>query len=404
MDNICKAGSTFVSLFCIYGFFNCYSNALTVQNGMVTRLFHILIFVYYIVAAWILHNWGATLIQYVPIDGLCPEDTCELLLVYRLSFAIFTFHIILAAWLYGSFNSSDSRSIFQNRFWQLKFPLLLILIILSGFIPESFFMYYGWVTFLGAIMFLLLQIFYIVDFSHTVIECAINTADQILYRSTYLPTIVIFSLSMLSIAIGLVVYMIFLLRELSDCHVNLPVIVLNMIVIVACAVASYHPKITEKNSSIGLFQLSVLALFSTYSTWNAVIVDDPGQCTLSFIHQGPVYWITVIIGTIFALVVCIYSSINITTNDSESYNYSKTNSLFALATLYVAMLLTNWSVIRRYEGNEVETSLSWVPVVLDIFALILLCIIYIWMAIAPAFFDNRDFRSIASKKDEDLPM
>jgi cytochrome c oxidase assembly factor CtaG len=187
---------------------------------------------------------------------------------------------------------------------------------------------------------------------------------------------------------------------------------MNIIIISIVTLISVNSKVQKVNKHLGIFQASVITLFSTYLTWNAVIVDDPGQCTAPFVSYGLIFWITIIIGSIFAIGLIIYCTLPISSihnynieevSDNgevmeeniishESYNYSNVNLLFGLSVLYIAMISTNWSVIRYDSQNEeVETSLNWIPVIIDVLLLIILTFMYIWTAISPLFCPSREF-------------
>jgi hypothetical protein len=402
---------------CTYTSCQCYRSALSYQNSLFTRFWHIIIFIFYIGSAWVLHNDGYEIVKYFPIlNNLCPEDICPILLIYRLSFAIFIFHFTLALILYGSYKDTDPRSIIQNQSWQIKFPYLLILLVISAFIPESFFRVYGWITLFGALLFLLIQLFLVVDFAHTCAELSIiNEVDENKHHNIIFPIIAVSSMAMYLFTIALFTYMIFLLEELQHCHINIIIIGLNILIVLIVVIISHCGKFQSKNPYLGTFQASVISLFTTFITWNAVIVNDPSQCTAPFVNYGIVYWITIILGSLYTIGLIIYSSIPThcpfgeltdSLNSLESYSYSKVNLFFALGSMYIAMIMTNWSVIRLNNINdnssnnnnnnttEYETSLNWVPVILNVGLLVGLNVIYIWTVVSPLLCPSRDFNSI----------
>ena len=400
MDSIVNTFTKLPIFLCCFCGCKLYDGAISVQNALLTRLWHVVIFVLYIASAWILHNYGHDIIQYFPIlNNLCPEEICSILLIYRLSFALFIFHMTLAVMLYGVNDKDNPRAYFQNQCWQLKFPYLLLLLVLSAFIPESFFVWYGWAAFVGGIVFIFAELFILIDLAHTLTEYPSRSTiiDENTHKNIYFPMIFCTTIGMYVLSLILIFYTVFLFEELHDCHVNIFIIVLTVIIIVAVTLVSTNPKIQSVNKHLGLFQAAVVTLFSTFLAWNAVVVDDPGQCTAQFVAHGSIFWITMVIGSLFAIGLVIYCTLPLSNSpecetEHESYNYSKVNFLFGLATLYIAMLVTNWSVIRYDSQNEeVETSLNWIPVVFDVLLLIILAFMYLWTAISPLCCPSREF-------------
>lgn len=83
-----------------------------------------------------------------------------------------------------------------------------------------------------------------------------------------------------------------------------------------------------------------------------------------------------------------------TWDDSEAegvtYNWSLFHLMFALATLYIMMTLTNWyspGADVTIETLSANMSAVWVKMVSSW----LCCAIYVWTLIAPVVFPERDF-------------
>ena len=424
MESIMNGVSGSISTICAFSFCFCYNGAIRIQNALITRIWHIFIFVFFVISGWFLHNYGFDLVQYFPIlNGLCPEDTCNILLIYRLSLSVFVFHILLAVILFGSYTSSCPRSQFQNECWQFKFPIFLILMILSAFVPEDFFIYYGWITLVGAIIFSFIQLFLIVDFAHTFIKWAISPKSHQLptkkkrpteielenvndsdepdldnqvdyneyHKKIWFPFILIATVLLFIAALALLIFSIILFEEIPNCKINYSIIILTLVIILIVIFGSIYSKFQEKNKNNGLFQASVVTFYAVFIMWNAIVVDDPSQCTAPFVPHGLIYWLTITIGTIYAIGLVIYSSLSMfdnghPDNDHSCYNYSKINFYFAMATMYITMLLTNWSIIQRFEdGQEAGLSIGYTAFVKDVFSLVVLLIVYFWTVSAPFF-------------------
>lgn len=404
------------------GFFvcGCYRGAVSVNNPFVSRLWHLVLFMVFIGLAYFSTQWGQELIQHIPfLNSLCPSDVCDVLLVYRLSLAYTLFHLLLSAATMGANNSTSesakAQANLQHGCWGIKFPLLLILVVVAGFIPEPFFLVYGWIILGLAVTFLIIQLVLIVDFSYAIVhqsaqmrysdptqsvqDVYADASAQVPQMDVWAPIFVLATIIMFFAAIILNVYMVFLLQELPNCHPNIVIICMNLLIIVAIVYGSLNKRVRQASSGNGgIFQASVVTLFGTFLTWCAVIVNDPGQCTEPYVHGGTIYWFTVAIGSIYALGLIFFSSMPEFGKSSHVYNYSKVNLLYALAAAYLAMLMTGWSVIQRYEddedSHEVETNMGWLPVVIHIFSLGILAIYYTASLIGPVCWPTHFRRNI----------
>lgn len=71
-----------------------------------------------------------------------------------------------------------------------------------------------------------------------------------------------------------------------------------------------------------------------------------------------------------------------------SYNYSFFHLIFALASMYIAMLMTGWGTAAQ---DKDRIDVGWVSVYVKISAEWLTGLLYCWTLIAPALFPSRDF-------------
>ena len=93
-----------------------------------------------------LSAWANDIIGWIPYVGDDCDvnpDTCGSFAVYKIAFPLTLFHLILALLLIGVKTTRDSRARIQTAWWPLKIPLLLLMILASFFIPDSFFTGYG---------------------------------------------------------------------------------------------------------------------------------------------------------------------------------------------------------------------------------------------------------------------
>lgn len=71
-----------------------------------------------------------------------------------------------------------------------------------------------------------------------------------------------------------------------------------------------------------------------------------------------------------------------------SYNYSFFHLIFALASMYIAMLMTGWGTVAQ---DKDRIDVGWASVYVKISAEWLTGLLYCWTLIAPALFPDREF-------------
>jgi len=116
--------------------------------------------------------WAINKLQNLTLDYMkisCPNGECYgWLAVHRINFALGMFHLLLAVLLIGVTNSKNPRANLQNGYWGPKFIAWIALIVVSFFIPNGFFMFWGnYIALAGAMLFLLIGLILLVDLAHT---------------------------------------------------------------------------------------------------------------------------------------------------------------------------------------------------------------------------------------------
>jgi hypothetical protein len=102
------------------------------------------------------------------VDIKCHGEQCYgYVAVQRINFALGFFHIIMALMLIGVRSSKDGRAPIQNGFWAPKILGWIGMIVLTFFIPNSFFIVWGnYFAMIGACLFLLIGLILLVDLAH----------------------------------------------------------------------------------------------------------------------------------------------------------------------------------------------------------------------------------------------
>lgn len=105
-----------------------------------------------------------------PTEPQAAVDRCVgMQSVYRVSFALFVFFIVMAIF------TRAARG-FHTGFWICKLPLLLLLLIGAFFIPNEVFDVYQEVARIGSILFILLQVLILIDFAFDLHNCMLGKA------------------------------------------------------------------------------------------------------------------------------------------------------------------------------------------------------------------------------------
>lgn len=234
------------------------------------------------VARW----WLAKLLSPICKDGRCYGE----LAVYRLTFSLAIFHLILAILLYNVKSSRDVRSSLQNGFWAWKIGALLGLLSLSFIVlPNSFFIFVSkFIQLPAAIIFLLIQLVLLIDFAYSFTNVLISHYEE---TESKLSVFVLLGLTFIAfiftIAITIVNFIYFGLpgKDKSGdiigdgtCKLNQFFIIFNIIICIIVSIGSIIPSVQEANPRSGLAQAAMVIIYSTYLLSSALISEPNITC------------------------------------------------------------------------------------------------------------------------------
>ena len=256
---------------------------------------------------------------------------------------------------------------------------------------------------IGGFMFIIIQLVLIIDFAHSWAESwgeyHKQSNDSSWFYALLAVTGIFYILTLVTIIVS---YSYYTGEFVGQCKTHEFFITFNMLLCVILTVTSVMPKIQEHLPNSGLLQSSFVSLYIMYLTWSAMSNQPDPNCKLdlaakvfgarnSTVTPGedtdatPSMDTASIIGLIVWFACVLYSSIRSTTNDSAAritmtdtvnltdpearddddssgdterdgvqYSWSLFHLMFALATLYVMMTLTNWYA----PGNNVTIGKS----------------------------------------------
>ncbi|KAL6255774.1 hypothetical protein P5V15_013017 [Pogonomyrmex californicus] len=440
----CLCGSTACSFCC--------SQCPSCRNSTSTRIMYALLLLLGTIAACITLAPGlqsalkkvpfcANSSSYVPSDITFDcKSAVGYLAVYRICFILSLYFFLMSVIMIRVKSSRDPRAAIQNGFWAIKYLLIIGGIIGAFFIPEGSFgstwMYFGM---LGGFLFIIIQLILIVDFAHSWADAWVGNYEETESKGWYAAllgaTFFNYAISITGVALLYVYY-----TYQDTCALNKFFISFNLILCVITSIVSILPIVQEHQPRSGLLQSSVVMLYVVYLTWSGISNSPERQCKPGFISVFPSNDINTqnrvtfdkesIIGLIIWFSCVLYSSLRTASKSSKitmsenvlvqdngadyttvegrnhdaeggndakvwdneeekvAYNWSFFHLMFALATLYVMMTLTNW-----YEPNSTletlnaNTASMWVKIISSWMCLGL----YVWSLVAPAIFRNRDF-------------
>ncbi|PAV16116.1 TMS membrane tumor differentially [Pyrrhoderma noxium] len=404
----CLAGLTFcftstaASMFCK----SCNCNSSTA-----TRIGFAFIFLFNSMLAWAMRSrFAINLIEkwsydYIKMD--CEDGKCYgVLAVHRICFALSLFHVLLGASLIGVKDTRDKRSAIQNGWWGPKVLLWLVLIAISFFIPNGFFMVWGnYISLMGATLFILLGLVLLVDFAHSWSETCLENWENS-FNSNLWQWILIGSTAGIESEIG----------SRSKQHSRRILYVPHYVRIVLGAAFTFiaiaystSRAATQSRALVGKNKKGSGAVSLPIDDGSlgdhGLVTAQPGrtespryQALLAAVEAGAIPASALNEGDDDDL----DDDDEIVGDDRDDeksgtrYNYAWFHCIFAIGAMYVAMLLTDWNVVKAspIDGpsnpdEDVYIGRSEVAMWMRVVSSWVCMLLYIWSLIAPVLLPDR---------------
>ena len=243
----------------------------------------------------------------------CPKLECTLIApqVHRICFALSLFHLLIGALLIGVKDTKDKRAAIQNGWWGPKVLLWIILVVVSFFIPNGFFMFWGnYIALIGATIFIMLGLVLLVDFAHSWTETCLENWEN--SNSNLWQWILIGSTAGMYAATIALTGVLAGFFAGSGCSLNRFFIWFNFALCVIITLMCIHPLVQEHNPRSGLAQSSMVAVYCTYLITSAVANHEHETCNpLRRGGSGTIIGTrntTVVLGAIFTFLAIAYST------------------------------------------------------------------------------------------------
>jgi len=380
-------------------------------------------------------------------DTTVTADLVGAISVYRVMTGAVIFHLLLAFCLIGVKNSTDTRAKIQNSGVCLKFSLYIALIVAMFFLPSGLFdTLAGWPFKVGGALFILVQLVFLVSFSFDLREGLETLAEEqaeagqderkCIWANWLLLFITVGGYAFSFTVFGLLVA---LNNRKDNTHdgctsavVAGSVSIILMIIVSLLSVSEHVRGATNGPGQLnGVFQASMISAYACYQVLSAFVNHPDDSCHMfEGSHTG---WVKVC-GLLFTFVAVLWSAIRSGSNaffesrtdDIESdatkplasedaegeklvegtkhtedeavavqYSYSQFHIMFALASMYIANILTRWGEIDLHKDEQDQLDLrdSQLSVYLKIGGSVLCFLFYMWIMLAPPCFPDRDFNA-----------
>lgn len=369
-----------------------------------------------LVISWILREVASPLLQKFPWINNADhtKEWYQTSAVLRVSLGNFLFFAVLALMMIGVKDQNDRRDSWHHGGWIVKMVIWLLLIVLMFFMPNAVVDIYGLLSKFGAGLFLLVQVVLLLDFTYTWNDAWVEKDEQKWY------------IALLAVSVGCYIaafvfsgiLFIWFNPSGNDCGLNVFFIVMTMILAFAFAVIALHPKV---NGS--LLPASVISVYCAYVCYTG-LSSEPRDYVCNGLHNKSkaVSTSTLILGMITTVLSVLYSALRagsskaflsppsspradatkplLSSEDTEagnkmnsearpvSYSYMFFHLIFALASMYSAMLLSGWT--SSSDGSDL-IDVGWSSVWVKICTEWVTAGLYIWSLVAPLLMPDREF-------------
>ncbi|MBA0855681.1 hypothetical protein Goshw_017251 [Gossypium schwendimanii] len=370
-----------------------------------------------LIVSWILREVGAPLLEKLPwIKSSNQTKTWyQEQAVLRVSLGNFLFFAILALIMIGVKDQNDRRDSWHHGGWIAKMVIWILLVILMFFLPNVVITVYEILSKFGAGMFLLVQVIILLDFTHSWNDAWVEKDEQKWYIALLAVSIGCY---LLAFAFSGILF-IWFNPSGHDCGLNVFFIVMTMILAFSFGIIALHPAV---NGS--LLPASVISVYCAYVCYTG-LSSEPRDYACNGLHNkaSAVSLSTLILGMLTTVLSVIYSALRAgssttflsppsspkagtkkpllegddveegkETKEKEarpvSYSYSFFHLIFALASMYSAMLLSGWT--SSSDSSDL-VDVGWTSVWVRICTEWVTAALYVWTLVAPLIIPDREF-------------
>ncbi len=346
--------------------------------------------------------------------------------VFRISFVLSCFFAFMTI-------SSVTGGGFHRGWWGLKLLGIFIGLLVCFFIPNSFFDNTGWawIARIGSLCFLCLQILILIAFAYEWNDSWVSKAfpDSGEEDNSWLIAILGCAALLYLVAIAGVPL---LLTFYGECGLGVGFSIVTLLGVIALtAITLFRDKIVGEEYEGAILPAAVVSAYATFLCWSALESNPDAECKPE--TSATSANVQMAIGIVFAVVSLCWSCLSVTDglqglvsggkeeggsatvplysvegsngserqvdvetfesadNDVEEEEHLWVFHLTLLAaSMYMAMLLTNWGADDSAHGNEdghIGLASAWVKLCSEVLTIGL----YIWTLVAPRILEDRDW-------------
>ncbi|KAF5787782.1 putative serine incorporator/TMS membrane protein [Helianthus annuus] len=370
-----------------------------------------------LIVSWVLREIGTPLlkkISWINTSDTLSDEWFQMEAVLRVSFGNCLFFTILAVMMIGIKDQNDRRDGWHHGGWIFKIVIWALLIVLMFFLPNPVISVYGFISKFGAGVFLLVQVIILLDATHSWNDAWVAKDEQKWFVALLAVSVTCY------IAAFTISGLLFIWFNPSgnDCGLNVFFLVMTIILAFSFAVIALHPAV---NGS--LLPASVISVYCAYVCYTGLSAEPRDYACNGLNSSKAVTTGTLIIGMLTTVLSVLYSALRAGSSttflsppsspraagerspflESEelesgkgkkevearpvSYSYTFFHLIFALASMYSAMLLSGWSSSESSDLIDVGWTSVWVRICTEWVTAGL----YIWSLVAPLIFPDRDF-------------
>ena len=357
--------------------------------------------------------------------------------VYRISFGNFLFFGALSLMLVNVRSRSDPRDRhLHHGAWTLKFVAWVVCNVVPFFFPNDAVTGYTWLARAGSGVFLVVQMVILLDFAFFWNESWVARDHPSWIIGLLVSTVALYAGS-----IALVVYLYkWYVPSGEECSRNAWLISTTLVTCVAFTAISVHP-IAKEGS---LLPSAVITAYCVYLCYSALSSEPSDYACNPHAAHHQASKPTMVTSMVLTLLSVVYSALragssdffggisddgggnggasdfallsgaemggggdaeggggNVSDDDNDtltgksypsgpvSYSYSFFHFIFALASMYLAMLMTGWGLRNAEDAEEVDV--GWASVWVKMASLWVTSALYTWSLVAPAVLPDREF-------------
>lgn len=372
---------------------------------------------------------------------LASKRVCDNLVgygaVYRISVAMSAFFLLFSLLTYNVHSKKQFRARIHNGFWYIKLSLLVLIIGVVFYLPNTdlFSKIWMYIGLTGGFMFILIQIILVIDFGHSWSVSWAEKMDTLdtkcWYFSLAFSTALVYSLS---VTAAVMFYLFFTNPDdISQCKANTFYISFNVGHCALATIISVLPRIQQETTGAGLLQSSVITIYTMYLTWNTLSSQPDSKCNplgavileydkVSGVNGQAIFG-TLLMFSLLAFACTVRAStsqlgkLGLSLSDSPeylrksadkntkrrqqdkasnedgkcaeeqesedvAYSYSFFHFVLFLASLHVMMVMTNWH--SPDENVDFKKMIkNWAAVWVQMASSYICCLVYIWTLVAP---------------------